>query len=164
MEPRVQDARPPCMKILKQGLIGMAFFTLSMLLAGCAAPPPANPAPRASLGRPVTLAVGQSVRLTDALVTISFAGVGEDSRCPKQVNCFWIGRAVLNFRVQVDGEPAQDVALNTIHSPEATNLAVAGGYRIELTDVQPYPESPDNPISPEQYRATLVVTREQPKT
>lgn len=146
------------MKILTPGLMSMAFFTLSMLLGGCAAPP-ANPAPRASLGQPVTLAVEQSVRWTDALVTISFAGVSEDSRCPKQVECFWIGRAVLNFRVQVDGKPAQDVTLSTIHSPEATNIATANGYRIELTDVQPTPESPDHPISPEQYRATLVVTR-----
>lgn len=139
--------------------MAMALLTMSLWLSGCAAPPPANPAPRATLGQPVTLAMGQGVRLTDALVTINFTSVSEDSRCPKQVNCFWIGRAVLNFSVQVDGEPAQGLTLSTIHSPEATNVAAVGSYRIELTDVQPYPESPDNPISSAQYRATLVVTR-----
>jgi hypothetical protein len=137
----------------------MALLTMSLWLGGCAAPPPANPAPRASLGQPVTLAVGQGVRLNDALVTINFAGVSEDSRCPKQVNCVWSGRAVLNFSVQVEGGPAQDVTLSTPHSPDPTNVATVAGYRIELTDVQPTPETPDHPISPAQYRATLIVTR-----
>jgi hypothetical protein len=143
----------------------MAFFTLCMTLAGgCAAPPPASsPAPRASLDQPVTLAIGQSVRLTDALVTITFNGVSEDSRCPKQVNCVWSGRAVLDFSVQVNGEPAQTMTLSTIHSPQPTNIADVGGYRFTLNDVQPYPETPDNLISPDQYRATLVVSA-QPQT
>lgn len=159
MELRVCTVRPSGMKILKQGLMGMAFITLSMMLNGCAAPPPANPAPRASLGQPVTLAIEQSVRLTDALVTISFAGVSEDSRCPTKVNCVWIGQAVLNFRVEIEGQPAQDITLSTIHSPDPTNIATVSGFRIELTDVQPTPETPDHPISPAQYRATLIVTR-----
>jgi hypothetical protein len=137
----------------------MAFLTLCMFASGCAAPPPANPAPRAALAQPVTLAVGQSVRLTDALLTITFIGVSEDSRCPRQVNCVWSGRAVLRFSVQVEGGPAQDVTLSTPHSPDPTNIATLHGYRIALTDVQPDPETPDNPINPEQYRATLVVTR-----
>lgn len=138
----------------------MGLLALSMLWnMGCAAPPPANPAPRVTLGKPVTVAVGQSVRLTDALVTITFKDVSEDSRCPKQVNCVWIGRAVLNFSVQVGSEPAQDVTFSTLHSPDATSVTNIHGYRIELVDVQPYPETPDHPISPAQYRATLIVTR-----
>lgn len=137
----------------------MGMLVLSMIWnIGCTAPP-ANPAPRATLGKPVVLAIGQSVRLTDALVTINFVNVGEDSRCPKQVNCFWIGRAVLNFNVQVDDQPAQTMTLSTLHSPDATDIATVQGYRIELTDVQPQRQTPDNPISPAQYRATLVVTR-----
>jgi hypothetical protein len=111
----------------------------------------------------VTLAIGQSIRLTDALVTITFMGVREDSRCPKQVNCVWSGRAVLSFSVQVNGAPAQVVTLSTIYSPEPANEADVSGYRFTLTDVQPYPETPDHPISPEQYRATLVVST-QPRT
>jgi hypothetical protein len=138
----------------------MAFFTLCLSLAGgCAAPPPANPAPRAVLGQPVTMAIGQSVMLNDALVTITFIGMSEDSRCPTQVNCVWSGRAVANFRVQANGEPAQNIVLSTIHSPEKTNVASVAGYRIEMTDVQPTPETPDNPISPDRYRVMLVVER-----
>jgi hypothetical protein len=148
------------MRQLKMRLIHMAFLTLSLVLGmGCAAPPPANPAPRAALGKPVTLAIGQSVMLNDALVTITFTEVSEDSRCPTKVNCVWTGRATVNLRVQANGEPAQNIMLSTIHSPEKTNVAEAGGYRIEMTDVQPYPETPDNPISPERYRVTLTVTR-----
>ena len=141
-------------------LIHMAFLTLCLTLGtGCAAPPPANPAPRATLGKPVTLAIGQSVMLNDALVTIAFTGVSEDSRCPTKVNCVWTGRATVDLRVQANGEPAQNIALSTIHSPEKTNVTTVGGYRIEMTDVQPYPETPDNPISPDRYRVTLVVTQ-----
>ncbi len=139
--------------------IVMAFLTVSLWLSGCAAPPSANPAPRTALGQPVTLAIGQSVRLTDAPVTVTFAGVDEDSRCPKQVHCVWSGRAVLRFSVQVEGAPAQDITLSTIHSPDPTSVATVAGYRIELAGVQPYPEMPDHPISPAQYRATLVIMR-----
>lgn len=139
--------------------ICMAFFTVCLFSSGCSAPPPANPAPRASLDKPVVLAIGQSVMLNDALVTVAFTGVSEDSRCPRQVNCVWSGRASLGFRVQVDGKPAQDITLSTVHSPDPTNVADIDGYRFTLTDVQPYPETPDNPISDAQYRATLVVSR-----
>jgi hypothetical protein len=130
-------------------------------LAACAAPPapaPAEPvgAPAASLDTPFTLAIGDSATLSDAPVTISFDAVSEDSRCPTKVTCVWIGRAVLAITAIVDGRPAH-VTLATVHSPERTDRATLGRYEIVLDAVQPYPDTPDEPIRREEYRAEFTV-------
>lgn len=141
-------------------------LVIVMALAACAAPPPrpselpmpASPA-APTLGQPFTLAIGQSATLSDAPVKITFDGVREDSRCPKQVNCVWMGRAVFDLTAQVGESAPITLTLATIHSPEKTDHAAFDGYEIALQGVQPYPETPDNPIKREDYRAEFVVQR-----
>jgi hypothetical protein len=71
----------------------------------------------------------------------------------------WSGRAVLDLTTQVrDGAP-MTLTLATIHSPEKTDQAAFDDYEIVLKGVQPYPETPDNPIRREDYRAEFVVRR-----
>lgn len=120
-------------------------------------PAPASSAP--TLGQPFVLAIGESATLSDAPVKITFDGVSEDSRCPKRVTCVWAGRAVLDLTAQAGESAPMTLTLATIHSPDKADRATFGGYEIVLQSVQPYPETPDHPISPAQYRATLVVTR-----
>ena len=142
--------------------IAVCALSFGLMIAACGAPPTHAPNPSASLGKPFTLAVDQSATLADAPITLKFVAVSEDSRCPKKVNCVWSGQAVISLSAQTNGSAPQPLILSTIHSPEKTDRVAFVGYQIVLQDVQPYPETPDNPIKPEDYRVTFVVTRGKP--
>ena len=85
--------------------------------------------------------------------------VVEDSRCPKQVTCIWQGAAKVRIAVFVGKDaktPPQDIELST--APATASSTIMGGFRIELLDVSPYPESATT-IEQDHYRCTLRVSR-----
>jgi len=89
---------------------------------------------------------------------LRFADVLEDSRCPTEVECFWTGQARIAIEVQPDGSGPTAVQFNTNPAPGQTvNTATVGRYTIELRSLDPYPQTPDDPIRFESYRATLMV-------
>ncbi len=59
-------------------------------LAGCT-----TPAVTASLGEPFTLGPGQSASIPGEDLTVRFAEVVSDSRCPAGVTCIWAGEVEL---------------------------------------------------------------------
>jgi hypothetical protein len=105
------------------------------------------------------LAIGHRAALSDAPVKITFDGVSEDSRCPERVACVWMGGVALGPTAQVGEGAPMTLTLATLHSSEQTNRAALDAYEIVLQGVQPYPETPDNPIRREDYRAEFVVQR-----
>ncbi len=111
----------------------------------------------AALDEPFVLHVGDTALVADGTVRVHFNAVSEDSRCPSQVNCFWIGRAVIDLAVTVGDGAAESVEVSTIHSPEPTDLAEVQGYVVELVDVSPYPKSPDAPIQSGAYAVTFSI-------
>jgi hypothetical protein len=77
-----------------------------------------------------------------------------------QVECFWTGQA----RIVVDVQPAvgtpTTVAFNTNPAPgQNLQMAQVGEYAIELVSLDPYPQTPDDALALEQYRATLEVRK-----
>lgn len=91
---------------------------------------------------------------------LEFSDVLEDSRCPEKVECFWTGQARIGVRVWGHGVDAPiTVEFNTNPAPGQTKKsATVDGYTIELKSLEPYPQTPDDSIPLEDYRATLVVT------
>ncbi len=82
-----------------------------------------------------------------------------DSRCPKTVVCITAGSAVIDVKLQQPGLP--DAAMQmTLSGAAGAQLPVYayGSYRIEFTDLQPYPDSPVLTITDSE--ATLVVRRD----
>jgi hypothetical protein len=129
---------------------------LIWLLAGCqwVIQPPA--AQTAQAGAPVVLAPGQTAHLADAGLTLHFESVRSDDRCPKQVACEWEGEARLALTAQAGDGPARPFELSTYaYSGQDTWLYT--GYVIRLVEVAPYPETPEQPIAADAYRATLQV-------
>ena len=88
---------------------------------------------------------GENKFLEEYQMNVTFKGISEDSRCPKDVNCIWAGVAVA--QVEVMGTATRPVILNLASMDnEGRNYhqsAAFNGYTISLTDVQPYPASAD---------------------
>lgn len=107
-----------------------------LLMLACASSTPTTP-----LGEPFTLTPGNSVTVDG--VQITFVGVGQDSRCPPDVQCIWEGDAEVRLRVE-----AEEVTLHTHGGTRYPNSATVSGRTITLRDLTRSP-----------YTATLVVTK-----
>ena len=116
------------------------------------------PLQEANLGQPFILPLGHSVHLAEADLTMTFWSLLEDSRCPKQVNCFWAGQVRIIIQVQQGQAAATLIEMNT-NPPLKQNIVSYADYDIELIGVDPYPESPDQTIPPEDYQTTFVVKK-----
>jgi hypothetical protein len=110
--------------------------------------------PTVPLSQQFTLAPGQMASVQGTSLRVQFLRVSGDSRCPADAICIQGGDAIVHIRA-VEATSA-DYELHTGGPPQAVTLPT--GYRIELTDLQPYPFS-SRTIAPGDYRATLVVSR-----
>jgi len=126
----------------------------------CAGAPGAPGAPGATdhgaeLGKPFTLAAGESASLDAGKLVVRFVAVGEDSRCPKGEQCVWAGNARVDLEVRVGTGSPQVISLNT---NQGTASAELDGYGLALHDVAPQPIA-GRAIAPEDYRVTVSATR-----
>lgn len=113
-----------------------------------------------TVSNPFELGFGETVTVVKEGVSVTFAEVIEDSRCPIDAQCIWEGRAVLGlqvidfpsdtFFVQVALRPG---SLGPIPPPLDTL-----GFRFALIEVRPYPVS-FQPIPDSEYVAKLAVFR-----
>ena len=139
----------------KSALVG-CLLACAFLLAACAPVVTSGPPLTIQSDQPVVMAVGDSVQIDGG--TLTFSSVLEDSRCPSQVSCAWIGRAVLQFYLDTPDGQRHGFQLSTIHSPAKTTQAVQSGHVFDLYDIEPYPETPDRKIPQRDYRATVSVS------
>jgi hypothetical protein len=119
--------------------------------AGCARSP-SRPT-EATLGQPFELRTGATVVLEGGL-TLLFDRVGSDSRCPADAQCVWAGDAV----VQISTRRASDRADRELHTGSGASAATVFDYTVKLLQLVPQPRT-DRTIEPEEYIATLLVTR-----
>ena len=111
-------------------------------------------APSGPVDEQVTLAPGQTTAVSNTSFQLRFVGVSGDSRCPADALCIQGGDAI----VQIDVLPA--AGSNTRYELHTGNNQPArhGSYVISLVELSPYPFS-SRPISPDDYRAKLRITR-----
>lgn len=86
---------------------------------------------------------GENKFLKEAGMNLTFKGISEDSRCPKDVNCMWAGVAVA--QVEVMGLATRPMMINLAStdnkSRNYSTTSEFNGYSISLANVTPYPES-----------------------
>ena len=110
-----------------------------------------------SLDKPFVLGGGQEAALAGHELSLRFARVLEDSRCPALVACFWTGQARIAIVARSDGHDST-AEFNTNPAPNMTVTSVrVDGYTVVLESLDPYPQSPQDRIELEEYRATLLV-------
>jgi hypothetical protein len=79
---------------------------------------------------------------------VQFAGIGEDSRCPRNVTCFWQGQVQVLLSVKRDGGNA------TAHEMIGGQSAMVDSWRLTVLEVHPERET-EAPIPLEDYRILL---------
>jgi hypothetical protein len=117
-------------------------------------PPPATQPPVSgkpfTLGQPFSLRVGETAALAGEGLTVKFAAVLGDSRCPPDVQCIWAGNARIAIEVAQQGSGSR-LELNTF---EGTKTVFFNSFLFNLQALSPASSAPES-----QYVATLVVTR-----
>ena len=121
-----------------------------VLAAGCM-PMAGTPSRRAALDQDFRLARGETAQVED--LTVRFAQVVEDSRCPMGVYCIRAGEAKVQLALRAAGA-TDDVIIAT--EPGQPRYASLGRYDVRLVSLDP-PRRTGVPHP--QYVATLRVSR-----
>lgn len=116
----------------------------------------------AALEQPFTLKMFTRVEIPEAQLRVTLNGVPEESRCPKSVTCAVAGRAIVSFMVERN-DHIGFFGLST-QPPDGRTRGFFEGYAVELVNVEPYPDAPDQKIPTTDYSATLVVHQVSPPT
>ncbi len=112
---------------------------------------------------------GENKFLKEYEMNVTFKGISEDSRCPKDVNCFWTGVAVA--QIEVMGIATRPMILNLASTDNIDRnyrkSSEFNGYTISLDDVQPYPTAAEGSKALKgKYKIGITIkkTEENPTT
>lgn len=103
------------------------------------------------------LKMEQSIVLADQDFKLTFTGVPEESRCPKYTNCIQEGQVRLTMVAVIDGTN-HPFEFTRRASEKGNNTATIGKYKIQLYDVQPFPES-EKTINLVDYKARMAIRK-----
>jgi hypothetical protein len=138
----------------------LATVTIGLALASCHSNQAVAQPITAKLGQAFTLAGGQEATVDGENMRVRFDKVLEDSRCPKQVECFWTGQARIAVLVEPNGRGETTLEFNTNPAPGQNNqTAQLDEYTVAMDSLDPYPQNPNQPIPLEDYRVRLTVTK-----
>lgn len=127
------------------------WLLFAVLACSCASTPVKADA-RQTDAREVVLGPGESHRVEEWDLRVTFEGVTSDSRCPRGVTCVWSGDAAVALTIEGGGAAR---AAYTLHTHEADKHEAAHGQvRVRLVALQPEPTA-SGPVRAEDYRVTL---------
>ena len=106
-------------------------------------------------GQRISVRVGKQKKATRSKLTIKFASLIEDSRCPDDANCIQAGNARIKVSVSKSGSDPITFEANTNLGPKGN---VYEGYAIYLTDLTPIPKA-NVRINRNAYTATFSISR-----
>lgn len=114
---------------------------------------------RASFGSTIETAYSKAVVLQEG-VEVKVTKI-EDSRCPKSVVCVWEGMVKVYINVSEKGATKEAIIeiKGGEQKPASSSVELNGTtYIIEVTDVSPYPQTPD-PISLQDYKISFTIKK-----
>ncbi len=114
---------------------------------------PEQAAVTTDVGRTFELRPGQTARVGNSGLLVGFRGVGQDSRCPVNVNCVWSGDAALLVPVTIGRMAWTSLDLHTHVDPRSARFR---DYTITVVGLQPDPRAGES-IPGDRYVVTLRV-------
>ena len=140
------------MTISKFILVIIAVVCFALILSSCST----NRVVKGQLKEEFSLRIGQTAYIADENLKIEFVEVIEDSRCPRNVNCIWVGRVVVKVRI-VTNASAHELILTQAGLTEEYATEEYQDYELSY-QMEPYPEH-GKTISRDQYRLLLLVAK-----
>lgn len=103
----------------------------------------------------ITVRLNQQKTIVKNKLTIKFASLVEDLRCPTDTNCIWAGNAKIKIVVGKTKSDAKTFELNTNLE---TRSVIFAGYEIKLINLNPQPAT-NIRINRNAYTAIFSVNR-----
>lgn len=110
-------------------------------------------------GDTLSLKFGQKYINEAYSIEISMDSILEDSRCPPNANCVWLGVATVRFNY-LDNQTNHQITLSTIEERQYKRDTVINQTKIYLINLLPYPELDVTPLK-EDHEALLIISRYQ---
>lgn len=130
-------------------------FALLLIVFGLTSCTTGSPAaPGGPIDSRVVLAPGETATIVAADVRVRFQGVLGDSRCPADAFCIQGGDAIVRIGILPSGGAPSTADLHTGDMKPVRHRDLT----FSLENLSPYPFS-SRTIAPEDYRATLRITR-----
>lgn len=138
-------------------VLAFPILVLSAFLTACDSTmePSSPPAVQAVLNEPFWLVPGQTAVLADEHLSVTFAGVVDDTRCPIDIVCIVAGNATMSVRARRNGQAAMTLSLTLTDDPPAVGY---DGFGIHAQQLMPAVRS-DRTIRPGEYSVRLLVER-----
>jgi hypothetical protein len=132
--------------------ISVLFVLCGFLATGCDQASPSTPT--VALDQQFVLKSGELASIAGTGVRVQFVEVVNDSRCPLNATCITAGDALIAVAVVDD----QGSSRYELHTDPNRKSATHRDLRIELVELQPYPDT-SRRIDPSESRATLRASR-----
>ena len=91
---------------------------------------------------------------------LCFEAVVSDSRCPANAMCIWQGAATASFSFTKNGNTHRFNLSTITMKPNYAKDTIIAGYKIEFTNLSPYPGTVADPIPDSQRKAEVKITKE----
>jgi hypothetical protein len=115
---------------------------------------------RAELGNEFQLRIDQTALIESANVMVKLNAVTEDSRCPGDVVCIWMGQVTILVNVFKDAQFLSAFTLTSNAGDVASATKTFDSFSVTLVKVEPYPVS-SGEIKSSDYISTLVVSEKE---
>jgi hypothetical protein len=115
-----------------------------------------------AIGSSMPVVVGREYQVQpDGVLRLSLLSVDADSRCPTRAVCVWGGSVSITLGLRMGMGPTVPTPLMWGLEP-GRRTTTAGGVRIMLDSLSPWPEVPGPMLAQSQYTAWLTVRAADP--
>jgi len=112
-------------------------------------------AAQAQANQTLKVRVNQQKTAVKSKLTIKFASLVEDSRCPEGTRCVWAGNARIQVRITDARGRSETFEMNTGTGAKGASFA---GYAVNLTSLDPHPAA-NIRIDRNGYTATFTINK-----